>query len=154
MEGLKLPKGALEKEKIRAVLSRLDMLEKRANDAETRLEELMKRLDSLNVVDKRIGALTLTGRDPLGLDGGTTRRHLIDDGQVQVAVQGQGQGTRDGRGSHYQQVGDGRRAFLAQGSALAHAEAVLLVDDGEAEVSKLDSRLDDGVRSHYKGGRA
>ena len=50
MEGLKLPKGALEKEKIRAVLSRLDMLEKRANDAETRLEELMKRLDSLNVV--------------------------------------------------------------------------------------------------------
>ena len=57
MEGLKLPKGALEKEKIRAVLSRLDMLEKRANDAETRLEELMKRLDSLNVVDKRIGAL-------------------------------------------------------------------------------------------------
>ena len=57
MEGLKLPKGALEKEKIRAVLSRLDMLEKRANDAETRLEELMKRLDSLNVVDKRIGTL-------------------------------------------------------------------------------------------------
>ena len=57
MEGLKLPKGALEKEKIRAILSRLDMLEKRANDAETRLEELMKRLDSLNVVDKRIGAL-------------------------------------------------------------------------------------------------
>mgnify|MGYP000893372610 FL=1 len=57
MEGLKLPKGALEKEKIRAILSRLDMLEKRANDAETRLEELMKRLDSLNVVDKRIGTL-------------------------------------------------------------------------------------------------
>ena len=57
MEGLKLPKGALEKEKIRAILSRLDTLEKRANDAETRLEELMKRLDSLNVVDKRIGAL-------------------------------------------------------------------------------------------------
>ena len=57
MEGLKLPKGALEKEKRRAILSRLDMLEKRANDAETRLEELMKRLDSLNVVDKRIGAL-------------------------------------------------------------------------------------------------
>ena len=57
MEGLKLPKGALEKEKIRAILSRLDMLEKRANDAETRLDELMKRLDSLNVVDKRIGAL-------------------------------------------------------------------------------------------------
>jgi len=57
MEGLKLPKGALEKEKMQAILSRLDMLEKRANDAETRLEELMKRLDSLNVVDKRIGAL-------------------------------------------------------------------------------------------------
>jgi tetrahydromethanopterin S-methyltransferase subunit G len=57
MEGLKLPKGALEREKMQAVLSRLDMLEKRANDAETRLEELMKRLDSLNVVDKRIGAL-------------------------------------------------------------------------------------------------
>jgi tetrahydromethanopterin S-methyltransferase subunit G len=57
MEGLKLPKGALEREKMQAVLSRLDRLEKRANDAETRLEELMKRLDSLNVVDKRIGAL-------------------------------------------------------------------------------------------------
>jgi len=57
MDGLKLPKGAIEREKMQAVLSRLDMLEKRANDAETRLEELMKRLDSLNVVDKRIGAL-------------------------------------------------------------------------------------------------
>lgn len=57
MEGFKLPDGALEREKMQVVLSRLDMLEKRANDAETRLEELMKRLDSLNVVDKRIGAL-------------------------------------------------------------------------------------------------
>ena len=57
MDGLKLPKGAIEREKMQAVLSRLDRLEKRANDAETRLEELMKRLDSLNVVDKRIGAL-------------------------------------------------------------------------------------------------
>ena len=71
MEGLKLPKGALEKEKIRAVLSRLDMLEKRANEAESELEKLIEleklnkpeRLDELDnpekleKLEKRIGAL-------------------------------------------------------------------------------------------------
>ena len=69
MEGLKLPKGALEKEKIRAVLSRLDMLEKRANELASTLEALTKRLseleklnepkrlNELEKMDKRIGAL-------------------------------------------------------------------------------------------------
>ena len=57
MEGLKLPKGALEKEKIRAVLSRLDMLEKRANDSEIKIEALIKRINEMDNMNKRIGAL-------------------------------------------------------------------------------------------------
>ena len=59
MEGLKLPKGALEKEKIRAILSRLDMLEKRANEAESKLEKLIEldKPERLEKLDKRIGAL-------------------------------------------------------------------------------------------------
>ena len=63
MEGLKLPKGALEKEKIRAILSRLDMLEKRANESASTLEALIKRIgelektDKIDIMNKRIGAL-------------------------------------------------------------------------------------------------
>ena len=57
MEGLKLPKGALEKEKMQAILSRLDMLEKRANDSEIKIEALIKRINEMDNMNKRIGAL-------------------------------------------------------------------------------------------------
>jgi len=57
MEGLKLPKGALEREKMQAVLSRLDMLEKRANDSEIKIEALIKRINEMDNMNKRIGAL-------------------------------------------------------------------------------------------------
>ena len=57
MEGLKLPKGALEREKMQAVLSRLDMLEKRANDSEIKIEALIKRINEMDNMNKRIGML-------------------------------------------------------------------------------------------------
>jgi len=57
MEGLKLPKGALEREKMQAVLSRLDMLEKRANESEIKIEALIKRINEMDNMNKRIGAL-------------------------------------------------------------------------------------------------
>jgi len=57
MEGLKLPKGALDKEKMKTVVSRLDMLEKRANDSEIKIEALIKRINEMDNMNKRIGAL-------------------------------------------------------------------------------------------------
>ena len=57
MDGLKLPKGALEREKMQAVLSRLDMLEKRANDSEIKIEALIKRINEMDNMNKRIGML-------------------------------------------------------------------------------------------------
>ena len=46
-------------------------------------------------------------------------------------------------------------AFLAQGRALTHAEAVLLVDDGESQARELDAALEEGMRAdedvHFTG---
>ena len=39
-------------------------------------------------------------------------------------------------------------ALGAQARPLLHAEAVLLVDDDEAEAPELDALLDEGVRAH------
>ena len=52
MDGLKLPKGALEREKMQAVLSRLDMLEKRANESAIQLESIVKRISELEKLEK------------------------------------------------------------------------------------------------------
>ena len=56
---------------------------------------------------------------------------LIKHADVEVAVQSQPEGAGDGRGGHHQQVGI---ATLAQESfSLGHAEAVLLVDNHQAQ---------------------
>jgi hypothetical protein len=77
-----------------------------------------------------------------GDDGRAAGRHLVDDADVEVAVEGERERARDGRRGH----GRGRRGsttlpsasgLLHQLEALLHAEAVLLVDDDEAEVGEV-----------------
>ena len=115
--------------------------------------------------------------DAAGDDGGAAGRHFVEDADVEVAVEGQGQGARDGSGGHDQDVGLaescrallGRRTslsaggegvrpyvavaasivcgFLHQLEALHHAEAVLFVDDHQAQLGELDFLLDQGVGS-------
>ena len=84
-----------------------------------------------------------------GDDGGAAGRHLVDDADVEVAVEGEGQGAGDGRGGHGEDVGVGDAAvgagFAHQLEALLDAEAVLLVDDDQAEVGEVDFVFLQGV---------
>jgi hypothetical protein len=59
-----------------------------------------------------------------------SRRQLIDHGDIQIAVEGEGQRARNGRGRHDQHVGID--ALLPEAEALHDTEAVLLVHDGQA----------------------
>ena len=76
-----------------------------------------------------------------GNDGRASRRHLVDDANVQVSVQGQCQSPRDGRCGHGEDVGVGDLAIRAglahQLEALLHTEAMLLVDDDQAEIGEV-----------------
>ena len=75
-------------------------------------------------------------RQRAGVDRLAARRLLVETGDIHVAVGGQHQRARNRRRGHDQQVGARRPCDSA--SALMHAEAVLLVDDGEAEIAELD----------------
>ena len=96
-------------------------------------------------------------------------RHFVEDADVEVAVESQRQGARDGGGGHDQDVGlaqscrallgwadEGVRpyvgvaasvvcGFLHQLEALHHAEAVLFVDDDQPQFGEFDFLLDQGV---------
>ena len=85
------------------------------------------------------------GKLVAGDDWWAARRHLVDDRAVQLAVEGEGEGARYGRGGHDEQVG--ARALITKGCSLHDAEAVLLVDDCEGELRDIDALLDDGVRA-------
>ena len=78
-----------------------------------------------------------------GDDGLAAGRHLVDDADIEIAVHRHGEGARDGGGGHHENVG--RDALLHEAEALQDAEAMLLVDDGEAEVLELDILLNQGV---------
>ena len=83
------------------------------------------------------------------LDGFPARRHLVDDGDVQVAVQGHGQSAGDGGRCHHQHVRCHAAGTLCpQFRPLVHAEAVLLVHDGEPQRLEIDRILDESVRAH------
>ena len=65
--------------------------------------------------------------------------------QVEIAVQRERERSRNRRRRHEQHVG--RLALGAERLALLHAEAMLLVDDGEAEVRELGRLLHERVRA-------
>ena len=81
--------------------------------------------------------------DQRGLDGFPAGRFFVEDRDVHMAVLGEAEGAGDGRGRHHEDVGLG--AFRAELHPLRHAEAVLFVDDGEAEIVELHPLLEDGV---------
>ena len=72
-------------------------------------------------------------------------RSVLEVGQGQVAEQRQRQRARDGRGREVQRVG--RIALRQQLGALLHAEALLLVDDHEAEPPGRHIVLEQRVRA-------
>ena len=106
--------------------------------------DLMPRRDLL--VQKAVHVAALFAGDEPRFDGLAARRQLVQHRNIQVAVHEQPQRARDGRGAHDQQV---RALCLArQQAALPHAEAVLLVHDGEAEIFKFHGVGQHGMRTY------
>ena len=84
-----------------------------------------------------------------GLDRFPARRHLVDDGNVQVPVQGHGQGAGDRRRRHHEHMRrDAAGALRPKPGPLVHPEAVLLVHDGESEGLEYHRVLDEGMGPH------
>ena len=86
------------------------------------------------------------------LDRLSARWHLPHHGDVEIAVGRERQRARNRRGRHHQDVR--MHAFRAQRGALHDAEAVLLVDDRQAQLSELDRFFDEGVRADDEVQRA
>ena len=80
------------------------------------------------------------------------RGQPLEHRQVQVAEHRHRHGARDGRGGHDEQVRAG--VGPPQGLALVHAEAVLLVDDGQGQLGEAHLLGEQGVRPHGDPGLA
>src|SRR5713226_5246050 len=80
-------------------------------------------------------------------DGSAAGRQLVENGNVQVAIESERQRARDGRGGEHEDVrgvavGGG---FIHQALALEDAEAMLLVNGDEAEAGEGNVVFDEGV---------
>ena len=76
--------------------------------------------------------------------------HFIKQRDVEVAVDGEREGARDGGRGHREKVRQ-TAVFLRQGAALARAETVLLVDDDVGQTLKFNSLIDKRVRADKDG---
>ena len=88
-----------------------------------------------NEIPHLVGALA---GDAARDDRRAARRQLVEHADVEVAVERKRECARNGRRGHHQHVGLRLVGLLHQPEALQHAEAVLLVDDDEAETVELD----------------
>ena len=84
----------------------------------------------------------------IGLHGLTAWWQLIDFGDIEVAVLRHGQSTWNRCGSHHQGMGR-NLGFLVEFRPLLHAETVLLVDDGQAQVLEHHLALDQRVGADH-----
>jgi len=125
-----------------ACLQRLGFLDERTDD-----ERLAAGVELL--------ADALVGAGALAVAGGDVRRdrpapswQLAQRRDVEVPVAQERHRARDRRGGHVQDVRDElRRRLRVQRRALAHAEAVLLVDDDDRQPVEAHVLLDERVRA-------
>jgi hypothetical protein len=82
-------------------------------------------------------------RHRAGIDRLAAGRFLAKLRDVHVAEVGEHQRTRDGRRGEHQHID--RLALAREREALVHAEAMLLVDDGEREIAERDFLLEQRV---------
>lgn len=95
--------------------------------------------------DEGEGALQFLRTEDVRFDGLTSRGHFVHDGEIEVAVEGEGERTRNRGGGHHQKVG--RCAFVAERGALFDAEAMLFVNHDELQILELDGVFDQRVRA-------
>lgn len=100
-----------------------------------------------------LGVGGLVDLQPLGLEaqqggyGLAAGGELVEDADVEVAVDGHGERARDGGGRHHEHVG-ADVVLGPEACALCYAEAVLLVDYGHAEGAEAHVVLDQGVGAY------
>lgn len=93
--------------------------------------------------DKGEHLLELGRGADISADAATIARHLIDDGDIQIAVEREAQGARDGGGGHDEEM---RILALAhERFALGHTELVLLVNDHEPDHLQAEGVLHQGM---------
>ena len=102
------------------------------------------------LIEKMVEVAPLFAGDAAGLDRCAARRQLVQNGDVQIAVDEQAQRAGNGRCTHHQQVRI--RGLFGQHSALPYPKAVLLVDHGKTKPGKLYAFAEDGVGAHHKVG--
>ncbi len=90
--------------------------------------------------------LAAKGCDDLSAAG----RFLIEQGNIEIAVDGHGESAGDGRGGHDQHVRQG--ALTDEGRALDDAELVLLIDHHESEIAEKLRIVEQGVGADEDGG--
>ncbi len=95
--------------------------------------------EAVNALDRVVGHM-------LSDDRFAARRHLVDDGYVEIPVQGQSQRARNRRGGHDEHIR--MRALLEQLQALHDAEAMLLIDDGQPQLLQLHVLFEQRVRAN------
>jgi len=82
-------------------------------------------------------------------DGRATGRQLVEDGNIEIAVERKRERAGNGRGGENENVRrvTVRCSFIHEALALEDAEAMLLVDCDEAEAGELHVVFDEGVRA-------
>src|SRR5439155_15317050 len=119
----------------RARLRGLGLLDQRADDV--RLPAVVEVL-----AQAAVGLGGALGSDPRGDDRLARGGRLRDLRDRQVAIERQRERARDRGRGHVKNV---RRAAFGERAALLDAEAVLLVDDRDAELAEVDAFLDQRV---------
>ena len=101
-------------------------------------------------VQKAVQVLPPLAGDAPGLDRGASGGQLVQNGNIQIAVNQQSQRAGDGGGAHDQQVRV--CGLFCQCAALTHPKAVLLVNDRQTQPGKLHPFAHQGVGAHHKVG--
>ena len=105
------------------------------------------------VPEEAVHILPFAFRHQPSADRDASRRQFADDGQVQVAVEDQGQGPGNRGGGHDQHMrGQAflRLSLLLQIGPLVYAEAVLLVSDDKAEMPVFHVPADQRVGAEHR----
>ena len=82
-----------------------------------------------------------------GLDGLSAGRQFVDNGNIEVAIQSHGQSARNGSGRHHKYMGR-TRVLVPEFGALLHTKSVLLVNDGQTQIVKTHSGLDECMSAY------
>ncbi len=100
-------------------------------------------------LDHAVGEFDLIGGEVLRQNLFAAGGKFVDGGNVEVAVDGHGEGAGDGGCGHDEDVGG--NAFLHEAETLHDAEAMLFVDDDEAEFLEFDILFNEGVGADGDG---